>query len=237
MYLWIPTTSETYTNFLSYNDAYQAGAKLNFLNFIIAAEDGGSILRKEILAQVVDLHHNVTVDFVSPKGESFQDHCFKSSVSLHGVSSPCSQTTFLQLFGYSDSGIPASESDILSEVNTANSVSSVASALGGLTYSDSSSTVISGASTMIMAYTLKNLKASQLDYETYIIKQTLPDKLKELYPDLTIQRLSSQAFDEEVKKLVVDDMPLFMGAIYIIIIFLALTFGPLTRAKNRVLLR
>ncbi|GMH94729.1 hypothetical protein TL16_g12987 [Triparma laevis f. inornata] len=236
VYLWIPTTSETYTNFLSYNDAYQAGAKLNFLNFIIAAEDGGSILRKEILAQVVDLHHNVTVDFVSPKGESFQDHCFKSSVSLHGVSSPCSQTTFLQLFGYSDSGIPASESDILSEVNTANSVSSVASALGGLTYSDPSSTVISGASTMIMAYTLKNLKASQLDYETYIIKQTLPDKLKELYPDLTIQRLSSQAFDEEVKKLVVDDMPLFMGAIYIIIIFLALTFGPLTRAKNRVLL-
>ncbi|GMH99553.1 hypothetical protein TrST_g3288 [Triparma strigata] len=236
VYLWIPTTSETYTNFLSYNDAFQAGAKLNFLNFIVSAEDGGSVLRKDLLVEVVDLHHNVTVDFVSPKGESFQDHCFKSSVALHGVDSPCEQTTFLQLFDYTDAGIPAAEADILAAVNTANSVSSVASSLGGLTYSDSDQTAITGASTMIMAYALKNLDASQIDYETYIVEQTLPETLKELYPKLTIQRLSSVAFDEEVKKLVVDDMPLFMGAIYIIIIFLALTFGPLTRAKNRVLL-
>jgi len=51
-----------------------------------------------------------------------------------------------------------------------------------------------------------------------------------------LQRLSSLAFDDEVVKLVSDDMPLFIGAIYIVIIFLALTFGRLTWSKNRVLL-
>ena len=51
-----------------------------------------------------------------------------------------------------------------------------------------------------------------------------------------MQRFNSLAFDREVVKLVSNDMPLFVGAIYVTIIFLALTFGKLTMSHNRILL-
>ena len=187
------------------------------------------MLRKAVLAEATDLHHNVTVDFTSKKAETFQDHCFKATVARNGVDSPCDTTNFLQLFSYSKSGIPAADANIVAVINEANAVSSVSSALGGIVYDSSNPTQIVSADTFVLGYALKNVRGGDLlDWEAEIIEYTLPNELTTRYPSLTLQRISSLAFDQEVVKLVINDMPLFMSAIYIIVIFLALTFGLLT---------
>jgi len=88
--------------------------------------------------------------------------------------------------------------------------------------------------TLVLPYLVANPSDGSLfDYEKFIIDNTVPEKLNEKYPNLEMQRLTSQSFDAEVVKLVADDMPLFVGAIMIITVFLALTFGKLNANENR----
>mmetsp|Transcript_22539 Transcript_22539/g.46811 ORF Transcript_22539/g.46811 Transcript_22539/m.46811 type:complete len:877 (+) Transcript_22539:151-2781(+) len=238
VFLWIPTTSETYVNFLSYNDDYQDGAKLNFLNFIIMAEDGGSIFRKSILSEVVDVHTDVTVNIteVEDTSKSFSDHCFKAETAKNGIDSGCQMGNALEIFSYNADNIPASAADILAAINAADSISPVTASFGGLVR-DLSTGEITSADSMVLWYGLKNSPDGSLtDFEKAVVDETTPSKLTAKYPLLSMQRLSSLAFDEEVVKLVSNDMPLFIGAIYIVIIFLALTFGRLTCSENRVAL-
>ena len=104
---------------------------------------------------------------------------------------------------------------------------------GGVIYDPITGQVLS-ADTLVLPYLVANPSDGSLfDYEKFIIDNTVPEKLNEKYPNLEMQRLTSQSFDAEVVKLVADDMPLFVGAIMIITVFLALTFGKLNANENR----
>ena len=135
------------------------------------------MLRKSILIEALDLHHNVTIDFASKKGETFEDHCFKAVAATNGVDSPCQASNFLQIFSYSDLGIPASDSNIVADINAANAVSSISSALGGIVY-DGSNQIVS-ADTFLLYYALKNERGGDLmDYESDLVDFTVPEEVR-----------------------------------------------------------
>jgi len=238
VFLWIPTTSQTYKNFISYNDVYQGGAKLNFIFYIISAKNGGTVMTKNVLDQVLRVHQTtVDMELVTTAGtvETFETHCFKPTKAENGIDGACRSRNFLEFWGYNASNIPSDDVTILSQINTMNDVSPVTNTFGGLTYAEDGT--VSAADTLTLAYFYRNDPDGGLvDYEMNLIEETKPEKLKTRYPNLDVQRLTSLSFDEEVKNLVVKDMPLFMGAIYVITIFLALTFGRLNASENRIFL-
>ena len=149
VYLWIPTTSETYNNFLAYNDDFNSGSKLNIFSYIVQSSDGGSVLRKSVLNQIVSIHVDTTYNITNGEGKNFENHCFRASASEHGIDSPCLFSNPLAAFGYAKAKIPSNEADILAMVNAADAVAPLDGVLGGLKR-DSTSGEITFADSMLL---------------------------------------------------------------------------------------
>ena len=58
--LWIPTSSQTYKNFLEYIEIFNSGNKLNFIMFIISAKDQSSVFTQDVLKDVMSVHKDLT---------------------------------------------------------------------------------------------------------------------------------------------------------------------------------
>jgi Niemann-Pick C1 protein len=192
-------------------------------------------MRPDQLKQAVTLHQDF-VSAVDGNGDDFTEHCF--SVNIPGLPQTCRISNIFETFSYDPNNVPGTEADILALMNTLNSVSPITSSFGGVAYDTAASPpAVLSADTLILSYSLSNPgNGALLAYETMLLDTFSFDNLESDYPELKVTRLSSAGFDEEVKRLVVDDMPLFLLAILLIITFTSLTFGKLTRHTNRLLL-
>ena len=128
--LWIPTSSQTYKNFLEYIEIFNSGNKLNFIMFIISAKDQSSVFTQDVLKDVMSVHKDLTENLKMADGSSFINHCLKATVANNGVESSCSARNFLEIFQYNSTMIPAAESDVLTQINLMNDISPISSSFG-----------------------------------------------------------------------------------------------------------
>ena len=122
------------------------------------------------------------------------------------------------------------DDEIVYNINQFGTLAPIEITFGGLTFHAFNEDVVVGAKSARLQYAISNKdQKAAMDWEQAVLDWTGPYKSDEI----NIFRITKRSIDDEVVRLVTGDSPLFVGAIFAIVLWLACTFACLQACNPR----
>ncbi|GMH91791.1 hypothetical protein TrST_g1853 [Triparma strigata] len=251
LYLWVPQETQVWEDFLYVRENY--GGQRRVTTLLITAPDREDLLDGESIRSMINVHNNLTSVFQNKEGRTFRDFCVKDGKGR------CQVENFLSIWDYNASKVEDDKHRLLYQINQYIDNVPASIQFGGVTYAPDGSGVLLGFKAARMQYYCTNdipTTVTNLNNNTKIMAKqwekiafwydplwqvtdweaNTMSLLKGFSPIIDVNCVTKRSVDDEVYRLVIDDTPLFLSAIFCIILWLALTFGRQNIIEARFLL-
>lgn len=234
--LFVPTGSPAYMNWDYERQNYVGGTREQILT--IQAKDEGSILRYDVLSEILSIHKGITETVELATGEKYDWYCDR-----YLPTQPCQFENFLSAYDYSEATLTASNTagNLLTKMNALSEFTQLENGLGSVVYDSNGD--LESARVIRLRYVLDDVRTDTVERKEDIDGvRAFEQKLLDLYKDewaaddhlTTITMFTERSVDDEVGRLLEVDSTLFALAIFMIVTALSISFwrGNMVESKS-----
>jgi Niemann-Pick C1 protein len=248
--LWVPRNSVAYKNYKHVSSNFISSDR--GVVMLYQANDGGNVLREDVLLELLEINNNLTTVLVGDAEEAdggeadggvgFQTFCSRAAAEL-----PCQYSNVLGVFNYDENTLKgaAAANQLLPAIQALESVVPLATALGGVERDPDTNALLSAKIIRVVwpharynttdprYYVASTREETDIEDAVRVWELSVLEKYywdyndDDINPDRlsTIDLIVERSVDDEIGRLIAVDLQLFIMSIFAIVVILAISFA------------